>query len=125
MITEDKEKELDYDYIIYKFNKMLQSREFSRDECYAWLKSKKEEREAMFEKKLGFHLCMDFNYLYPEVFGPTPETFEKWKDDLVGKRLNGIPLKREELVEKYGEEEVVQLEDSISKTTNKKFSFND
>ena len=44
MITEDKEKELDYDHIIYKFNKMLQSGKFSRDECYAWLKSKKEER---------------------------------------------------------------------------------
>ena len=125
MITEDKEKELDYDHIIYKFNKMLQSGEFSRDECYAWLKSKKEEREAMFEKKHGFHLCMDFNYLYPEVFGPTPETFEKWKDDLVGKRLNGIPLKREELVEKYGEEEVAQMERWMSKTQNKKFSFND
>ena len=68
---------------------------------------------------------MDFNYLYPEVFGPIPETFEKWKDDLVGKRLNGIPLKREELVEKYGEEEVAQMERWMSKTQNKKFSFND
>ena len=125
MITEDKEKELDYDYIIYKFNKMLQSGKFSRDECYAWLNGKKEERETMFEKKHGVHLCMDFNYLYPEVFGPTLETFEKWKEDLVGKRLNGMPLKREELVEKYGEEEVAQMEIWMSKTQNKKFSFND
>lgn len=100
MITEDKEKELDNDYIIYKFNKMLQSGEFSRDECYAWLKTKKEEREAMFEKKHGFYLDMDFDYLYPEVFGATTETFEKWKDDIVSKHLCGIALSRKELVEK-------------------------
>lgn len=106
---------------IFEFNKMLRSGKSSL-ECYQWLQMEQLKEESEFEKKHGFHMNMDFNYLYPEVIGPMPDTYEEWKEELKKYSKDSSSL-RDKLIKKYGEDKVLKLEEEISKHTNKKFTF--
>ena len=62
---------------IFEFNKMLRSGKKTHLECYQWLQMEQSKEESEFEKKHGFHMSMDFSYLYPEIIGPLPDTYEE------------------------------------------------
>lgn len=106
---------------IFEFNKMLRSGKSSL-ECYQWLQAEKDKEEYEWQKKHGFPMHLDFYYLYPEVIGPMPDTYEEWKEELKKYSKDSSSL-RDKLIKKYGEDKVLKLEEEISKHTNKKFTF--
>lgn len=71
-----------YGRTIFDFNKTLRGGRVKPIDAYRWLQEKKQRDEAEFEREHGFRMNMDYLYIYPEVFGPMPDTFEEWKNQL-------------------------------------------
>ena len=113
---------------IFEFNKMLRDGKMTTLDCYRWLENKQRQEETEFENKHGFHMDMSFKYLYPEVIGPMPDTYEEWKEKMMPNK-DGIYIDttkfppRNELVEKYGEEKVSKAEEEFTKLMGKPFKF--
>ena len=113
---------------IFDFNKMLRGGKMKTLDCYRWLENKQRQEEAEFENKHGFHMDMSFKYLYPEVIGPMPDTYEEWKEKIIPNKdevyidTTKFPL-RSVLVEKYGEEKVNKTEKKFSELMGKPFKF--
>lgn len=113
---------------IFDFNKMLRGGKMTTLDCYRWLENKQRQEETEFEIKHGFHMDMSFNYLYPEIIGPMPDTYEEWKEKIRPHKNEAyidttkFPL-RDELVEKYGEDEVNKAEKKFSELMGKPFKF--
>lgn len=71
---ESKERSEDISRTLYEFNRMLQHREKSREECYQFLYA----RQMEIEKKYG--IDCGFSFLYPEWIFKVEDTYEKHKE---------------------------------------------
>lgn len=117
-----------YRRAIFDFNKMLRGGKMTTLDCYRWLENKQRQEETEFETKHGFHMDMSFKYLYPEFIGDMPDTYEDWKEKIRPHKdeayidTTKFPL-RDELVEKYGEDEVNKVEKKFSELMGKPFKF--
>lgn len=73
---ESKERSEDISRTLYEFNRMLQSGEKSREECYMFLCA----RQMEIEKKYG--IDCGFSFLYPEWIFKVEDTYEKHKEKM-------------------------------------------
>lgn len=64
---------------IFHFNKMLHGGKMKPLDCYRWLEKRKELMEKEFKKEHGFYMNFSYNYLYPEIVVPLPDTYEEWQ----------------------------------------------
>ncbi len=71
-----KERSEEISKSLYEFNRMLQKREKSREECYMYLF----ERQAQIEDKYG--VSCRFSFLYPEWVFKVPDTYEEYKEQM-------------------------------------------
>ena len=118
-----KNKEDNYNRVIFDFNQMLHSGKMKPIDCYRWLEKKKNEKEDEFEKEHGFRMDFSFNYMYPEIMGLDEKyTYEEWLN-LVKERTESfkdwIHKKNQELKEnfakEFGEEKLKELEELAKK----------
>ena len=107
---------------IFDFNKMLRGGQMKPLDCYRWLDKKRQQQEDVFAKSHGFRMDFSFNYLYPEVIGPMPDTYEEWKEELkkYSPKYKGI---RQKLVEEYGEDKVKEAEERLTEMLGKEYKF--
>ena len=91
------------DRTIYTYNKMLKDGK-SQGEASAYLMTQKHNIEADFERRRGFHMDFSYSFLYPDMFGPIPDTYEEWVEK---KKNGGITVKEFEkwFDEKFGKHE--------------------
>lgn len=64
---------------IFEFNKKLKNGERC-DKAYTWLAEQRHKIENDFAERRGFRMDFSFNFLYPEIFGPMPDTYEEWEN---------------------------------------------
>lgn len=64
--------------IIDTFNDMLQSGDFTTDQCYGWLQMEHNRYNYEIYKDYGFHPMTDFAFLYPEHFTMSEETLKEF-----------------------------------------------
>ena len=76
MYKQAKERSEEISKALYEFNRMLQKREKSREECYMYLF----ERQTQIEDKYG--ISCSFNFLYPEWIFKVPDTYEEYKEQM-------------------------------------------
>ena len=74
IIQQAHEKSEEISKTLYEFNRMLQRREKSREECYLFLI----ERQQIISEKYGE--VSSFNFLYPEWIFKVPDTYEEYKN---------------------------------------------
>ena len=91
------------DRAIYTYNKMIKNGK-SAMEAYSWLMVQKRNIEADFERRRGFHMDFSFSFLYPDMCGPIPDTYEEWVEK---KKNGGITVEEFEkwFDEKFGKHE--------------------
>jgi hypothetical protein len=70
---------------IFEFNRKLRNNS-SRDEAYAWLEKQKDEILS----KYG--LAHSYSFLYPELLGDIPETYEEWRNQIKGHCIDGATV---------------------------------
>lgn len=108
---------------IFEFNKKLRNGA-TAEEAYFWLDCERHKIEQEFFEEHGFHMDFNFSFLYPEIIGYLPDTYEEWQDHLkktsrlseerMDKLLENYKKKsHQELIDKYGEEKVQALEDAL------------
>lgn len=108
---------------IFEFNKKLRNGA-TAEGAYFWLDCERHRIEQEFFEEHGFHMDFTFNFLYPEIIGYLPDTYEEWQAHLkktsrlseegMGKLLENYKKKsRQELIDKYGEEKVRALEEAL------------
>ena len=107
---------------IFDFNKMLRGGQMKPLDCYRWLDKKRQQEEDAFTKVHGFIMDLSFSYLYPEIIGPMPDTYEEWKEELkkYSPKTKGI---RQKLVEEYGEDKVKEAEERLTEMLGKEYKF--
>lgn len=67
---------------IFEFNRKLRN-DSSRNEAYAWL----EEQKDKILSKYG--LAHSYSFLYPELLGDIPETYEEWRNQIEAHCIDG------------------------------------
>ena len=70
---------------IFEFNRMLRN-DSTRDGAYAWL----EEQKDKILSKYG--LAHSYSFLYPELLGDIPETYEEWRNQIEEHCINGATV---------------------------------
>lgn len=108
---------------IFDFNKMLRGGQMKPLDCYRWLDKKRQQQEDDFAKAHGFRMDFSFNYLYPEVIGPMPDTYEEWKEELKKYSPKNEGKNRQKYVEEYGEDRVKEVEEILTEMLGEEYKF--
>lgn len=69
---------MEHNQIIDEFNKMIRDGKHTCEECYNWLHEQASKWSAEQDKKRGFHMNMDYLFLYPERFAFPDDTIPQY-----------------------------------------------
>lgn len=95
------------DHAIYEFNRKIKKDGWSSPQAYFWLQM---EYNRIYAK---YGIDCAFNFLYPEIIGPIPDTYEEWREELDKFKPNSKyePTDdfKQKLIERVGEDRAKKI----------------